>query len=781
MSDSEDKINNKNNSKEKSQPHFQNPQIRKSDESNINGEAAQPLESVIRVKRPLQADSVTLIPNQLFGSQKPAQQTPYSGINILESMWRFKWTIILLTILVAVPSVIAIWTQTTPKYKARAEIRVRPTIPRLVYKTEDNGTIPLYTSFVNTQVSIIRSPLVLRRALDQQDVRDTQWFKKPSMSLKQKLLGNPIDSVERLRDELSVRPRTGTEIIDVSLITEKGSDAETIINAVLDQYIKYIGETSEREERDLNDELTKKIKYLDGQIVIQQGDLASLRKELGTDNPMALVSTKKIKLEETETKLNELQNNITLMEKNKELNVPDSNSLSLTKQRYSQDADWRQLDMNVKSIQHQIENSNYTDKHPKMIVLKSDLKFAEDLLKQRQQQLDEQWSDQNGNSLLAAADSNQVNSPDYMERQLAMAKNQKKILEADWDNQKTDFNDLFNKAQNYDEQIRDLNHTRDLYNDAQQRLDQKNMERNVPGSISINMYALASSEPYNDRRIVFSAMVLFLGLGIGGGAAYLRAFKSQTVYEVKDVFIPEGVPLLGYVPIVNLKKSIGKSLGREISENQFLLNESLRVIRTVLLSRLNGNKCTTLLISSATAGTGKSTFTMLLGRSLAKTGKKVLVIDADFKKMTISRLYESPPKRPGFTQALHEPLKYEQNLYHENNLDFMPTGNPKQDDSVPEEIANGAFKKLINMLSDHYDIILLDGSPILPIADSIILTGQVDGTIFVERENVSNRTNIMDAINRINSCNGNLVGSVYVGSKSQAGSYGYDYYYGKTT
>jgi receptor protein-tyrosine kinase len=69
---------------------------------------------------------------------------------------------------------------------------------------------------------------------------------------------------------------------------------------------------------------------------------------------------------------------------------------------------------------------------------------------------------------------------------------------------------------------------------------------------------------------------------------------------------------------------------------------------------------------------------------------------------------------------------------------------------------------------------LLDSSPILPVADATILSGQVDGTIMVERELVSQRSNVIDALARLDSAGGRLMGTVFVGSGG-SGKYGYGY------
>ncbi len=97
-----------------------------------------------------------------------------------------------------------------------------------------------------------------------------------------------------------------------------------------------------------------------------------------------------------------------------------------------------------------------------------------------------------------------------------------------------------------------------------------------------------------------------------------------------------------------------------------------------------------------------------------------------------------------------------------------------------EEIADGAFKTCICELRKQYNIILLDSSPILAMADATILSSQVDGTIMVERELVSQRANVIDALARLSSAGGCLLGTVFVGSQS-CEKYGYSYHYNRTS
>ena len=162
---------------------------------------------------------------------------------------------------------------------------------------------------------------------------------------------------------------------------------------------------------------------------------------------------------------------------------------------------------------------------------------------------------------------------------------------------------------------------------------------------------------------------------------------------------------------------------------------------------------------------------------MAQTGKKVLLIDADFHKMTLTRWFNLMDK-PGFLDSL-DPRSGEMNIFSTEipNMEILPVG--KRDKGVMfEEIANGSFKSYLDELRKRYSFILLDCSPIMPIADATIISGQVDGTIMVERELVSRRESIMTAIERLSSAKGNLLGIVFVGSPDEKQyGYGYSSYY----
>jgi capsular exopolysaccharide synthesis family protein len=731
----------------------------------------------------------------------PPLQAAASGTELLTSILHFKWTILVIFILVSAPIIALVWTQTSPQYKARAEIRVRPIIPRLVFKTDENGMIPLYESFVNTQVSLIRSLTVVQRVLDQKDVQECQWYKNPPISLVQRLSHEITPPVERLRDSLSVQPRPRTEIIDVSFTDPSAKDARLIVNAVLEQYVKYTGERSDDTESKLYRELTAQYATLGNEIQTLEDTHAKTCKQLGTEAPQELVSAKRVRLDETQARLGQLQSTISILEwEVKQTAAPaegnDVSAMPVDEKRpkYFEDAEWRKLDLDLRTLQHRIANGVYTPNHPERIRLEKDVKFAEELRRQRETQLDEQWRDRQKNMVPAPGTTTAANTDGFgyaggampVQYQLVRAKQEQQLLRTELEKQQAEFQRVFEAAQRLETEASTLQHKHELYNAVRERLDQKNIERNVPGSIEVSTQAYSPSRPERDRRVVFTAMALCAGLGLGGGVAFLRSTRNQAIYTARDMPQPMQAPFLGLVPLIHVKQPLGRSLYDEMEQGRCVLTEAIRVLRTALLSRLDGRGHATILVTSANEGTGKSSFTTMLGKSIAQAGKKVLIIDADLHKMTLSNRFELLDK-PGFIESLRSKAVEELPVSATKTpgLDIMPAGKRGSGDIVFEDIANGAFKACIGRLFEQcgYDIILLDSPPVLAVADAAILTGQVDGTIMVEREHISRRTDVADALIRLSSAGGRLLGTVFVGS-SEHHRYGYSsnysHYYAKS-
>ncbi|MDT8304019.1 MAG: hypothetical protein RQ760_21230, partial [Sedimentisphaerales bacterium] len=249
-----------------------------------------------------------------------------------------------------------------------------------------------------------------------------------------------------------------------------------------------------------------------------------------------LISSRRIHLDETQARLSDLKQTIAVLEwelkqtvnlesnanKNVTGSVPEASVAEIEKKpKYHEDSEWRALDKNVRTIQHNLTASELDPNNPEIIRATKDLDFAKELLRLRETQLDEQWNDRPKIVSVAPIAITSDSGSDYdekmktMQYQLNRAKQEEKLLVEEFRKQQADLNLLFETAQLLEKENNSLQHKRDLFTAVQQRLDQKNMERNVPGSIEVLTRAFTPSEPHKDRRILYTAIVVILdSLGI---------------------------------------------------------------------------------------------------------------------------------------------------------------------------------------------------------------------------------------------------------------------------
>lgn len=775
------------------------PLIRKDSDVNEHSEGMQERQ-VHRVKGfPVPAAAGSLFADVPPGPERGARTAP-SMTELLLASLRYKWTMFVIFVLVATPISIMSWTQFAPQYQAKGEVRIRPIIPALVFNTDENGRIPFYNSFVNTQIAIMKGSTVLQRVLDVPQVRETEWFKDPPQSFRQKLTGHKPTPISALKDNLYASARRGTEIVDVAFWAGSLDEAKLVTDTALQQYIKYSKEMSEATKDEIYNQLTNRYKTLEEEIKGREAFVAQIRKRLGTHDPRRLINNQRMRLDEMQFDLSEVRKRIALLEwEVKQAGAADDIEaagdapVSVRRQAaYHENLEWMRLDANLRALKHQCATSILTEKHPDMIQLLKDMEFAEQSLRLHEARLDEQWANGRLNSAAAPVTVTGVAGPGYnveigsypAEHLLAQAREEEKHLVADLAVQKANFNRLFEDAELLESENNAILHKRQLFVAVRQRLDQKNMERNVPGSIEVLTWAAGPPEPYRDRRVTVAGMGVFMALCLSLGAALLRATRSQTIYAPNDMPATLQAPFLGYIPMTRIRRPLGKSLYDEIQRIRDDKIESIRLIRTALLSRLAGQGCATVLITSASEGTGKSTFTMMLGKSLAQSGKKVIMIDADLRRRTLSKRSDLA-QEAGFMESLRSGTMDRRHIFPTKTpgLSILTAGVPDGDGSVFEGTANGAFNACIDQLRKHFDIVLVDSSPVLPVADATILSGQVDGTIMVERELVSHRGNVVDALARLDSAGGRLLGTVFFGSstsRNYAASYGNGYSSGTT-
>lgn len=704
-----------------------------------------------------------------FDPETVSADAPLTAVSA-SALIRSKWLILGVFLLLSAATLPWIWLFVKPTYQATASVRVTPVVLRLVFDTEENSLPRLFSMYLNTQASRITNPTVLQRVLERDEVQRTKWFDARPRTWRT-LLGSPPPShLERLKAALTVKRRPNTELIDVSMVTAEPGDAPVIVNAVLDDYMRYCEQaTDELKERRFRT-LRAERKDLDGRIqslVEHQGELS---KQLGVDDPDIVRAQLVAQLGELDMERKRLDRTYQLtqgaLEKRRSTEgegddgadeAPGDPNL-----RYAADAEWMRLNHALETSGHELEmaRSRYGESHPRIKELQLSVAHAERLLRQREAQLGPEWwggfdrtaPDAEG-SLLSLDPATLASGAKKQRRELELLDEQIGALKSE----QARTGELAKRIAQVSD---DFRRKRALYDEVYDRLQVLEMEEKAPGRISVAARAVATSRPHRDRRFLLTVMALGGAMMTALAVAYLRTSTNPKIREAGDVRHTVRVPFLGQVPPLPASKGLGADCSPAVME-------SMRMVRTALLERLNGTDDHVVLITSSSRQAGKTNVAIGLAKSLAYLGKKTLLVEADLRKPALAERL-GVETDVGLAALLSGAANDDQVIVPGDipQLDVLPAGKQPMDFDA-EFLANGVFAACLARWKKSYDFVLLDSPPVLPVADARILASQADGTIMVLRALHCRRTDVIQAYADLSAAGGTLLGTVLVGVRSK--------------
>jgi polysaccharide biosynthesis transport protein len=211
------------------------------------------------------------------------------------------------------------------------------------------------------------------------------------------------------------------------------------------------------------------------------------------------------------------------------------------------------------------------------------------------------------------------------------------------------------------------------------------------------------------------------------------------------------------------------SLPMNLSGGHLALTDAVDAVRTVLLHAPHVDGARVVMITSAAGGEGKTTLAGQLAASLSRAWRKTLLIDGDLRNPAQHGQFNQPLE-PGFSEALRGEIEIEDAVKPTliSRLWLMPAGTV--DGHALEALAQDAVGGLFDRLKEHYDFIVVDTSPVLPVPDALVLGKQADVVLLSVMRGVSRLPNVYAAQQRLESVDVHVLGAVVIGEKTE--SYG---------
>jgi polysaccharide biosynthesis transport protein len=294
------------------------------------------------------------------------------------------------------------------------------------------------------------------------------------------------------------------------------------------------------------------------------------------------------------------------------------------------------------------------------------------------------------------------------------------------------------------------------------------------GGIEVLDRAEMPTEPYQTTSVM--KLVLIGGLGGFALSAFIfliRGLLDTTIRkksEVKDIFT---IPILGDVPQLlppSRKEVIIKILN---SESPFALREAYNNIRANLLFTGGGEKCPIYAITSADVAEGKTLNTINLAISYAQLDKKILVIDADMRKSSMSSILDIE-QIDGLSEYLAGIVDIPRITEYTYNVFVISTGKIPPN---PAELLSGKrWNNFLKSCKKEYDAVFIDLPPVGIVSDALLLVRDVTAYILVVREKVTKSDREKMIVRKIETLGANICGFIYNGISMKSQDYEYKYY-----
>jgi capsular exopolysaccharide synthesis family protein len=324
---------------------------------------------------------------------------------------------------------------------------------------------------------------------------------------------------------------------------------------------------------------------------------------------------------------------------------------------------------------------------------------------------------------------------------------------------------------------REVDTNREIYAALLQRF--KELEASGAGQNNIQIIDIAAVPvgPYAPSLVQNLLISLVASLVLAAGLVYLKVTMSQTLQDPEDVRKRLGLALLGAIP-----RNAEGSIIERITERSSEINEAYTTVRTNLNLLTPQGAPKVLMFTSSVPAEGKTISSVGVATSFAQLGKRTLLIDADLRNSKLRDTLAIDNYNQGGLVSLL--ASQETDIFsqivslEEFGFDFLPMG------QVPpnpvELLAGDKFAQVIEATRGDYDQVLIDGAPMLALADAIEMSKGVDGVIFViETEKIKLR-GIENALGRLMRSGAQVYGAIVtkVSQKNSAYGYGYGYGYG---
>ena len=677
-----------------------------------------------------------------------------TGKDVLRILQKRIWLILicLLSTIAVVCVATYLWVLYFPLFTAEALVEVNQ--PRTVALGPESYTAPQdYMDRQAMQLArLIEADVVMSEAVKDKDLVTTAWYNK-----------DPGSAPRRLKDDLSIAPLAKTNLIRIAMTGMVPKDLADIVNASAWAAVREATASRQTDWRDklkkIDEELTNANRLLDqarleASRLTSDATMSSLRNRGDTLNyTMSTLVPELTKLTVAQAAADEA---LRLITKQQETPGALENSPEV-QQALEMDQTLRGLEMQQAGYATELDanKKKFGPKHFVVLRLQDRLESIQGQIRDRRQ---EQIALQVKGMVRARED--QLNA---ITAQLVKIRTEYIAAE----NTARDLAARVSKLDQIQKTIKDLEDQVTAFQKGKYELTL--MAQSAPPITMRRQATIPVERAYPQWKVMVPVGVLF-GLLIGLGLAFMLELMDTSIKSPSDITRRVDLPVLGMVPhLDDIDEEIADLRLAYRTAPDSVIGEAFRQVRTCLLFSGPAANRRSLLVASPLPEDGRTSVALNLAAAMAQGGRKVLVIDCNFRQPMIHTLFPQCPGG-GLSDALVGQEKW-QSLVRNVDPNLFVLASGRQPPNPAELLGSESMRAILAEMVAEYDQVIFDGAPALVVSDSSVLATLVDGVIMVVRAGTNTYGIVQRARDTFHRVGAHVLGVVLNGIRVTAGGY----------
>lgn len=714
-------------------------------------------------------------------STKPAALSATPGMLCLLKAFRRRWPLALgLGLLMAGLVGTATFTLVPrAKYIASATLHVSTKPKRIMFDPQERETD--YKTYQKTQVALLKNRKVLANALAKPELAGLETLKQA------------IDADEWLDQNLKADFPGGSEVLQVSLSGDRPEDLSKIVNAVVKSYMTVIVEEEYRERVARLDALRKLREKYESELKLKRKSLRETVAAVGLTDQKALAMSQQFKVEHLGLAQRELMRarSEQLKAQSEATVLADSplaatsaiqgDATGQTSEEPGGDPDQVERDPRVQALRakeeeyrlrrRDVERIARDPSDPSVTRIQSRHADALKRLDEVRRKVGSELARTAGSSLGISSNSAGLSNSARARAQVDVWRVYGEALEKDVQRLQGEVKDTTDKGLDLENEREEIAIATEISRKVGSEVEAVQVELGAPDRIQLMAQAKVPNKKDELKKLKAGGAAAFGAFACALLGVAFMEYRTRRIDAPEEVVDGLGLRLVGTLPA-----RPGRSRPSAAAEQQRRweggLVSSVDAMRAILLhgSRVDGTRV--IMVASALKGEGKTSLSCLLAESLARSGRKTLLIDGDLRSPACHRLFDLPAG-PGLCEVLRGEIDVESAIQPASDQGSLLLTAGRVDAASLQSLSMDGLVTLLGQLRLNYDFIVVDSSPILPVADSLLVAQAVDAVIFSVMRSVSRLSMVHEAHERISVLGVRTIGAVVSGIQSNTERYEY--------